>query len=551
MVSASPATSSHALLAAFAANGIDRVYLVPGESFLGLLDALADFPDIDVVTCRHEAGASFMACAEARLAGRPAVVVVSRGPGATNAAIGIHTAQQDGLPVILVVGQVPRKDLRRRAFQEIDYATMYGGIAKWVVEVTDPNHLEGAGLEALRVSMSGTPGPVVVVIPEDVQQQAVHGRPLTVAIPAPAPPAPAMVREVGALLRDARRPLIIAGGALAGDGGRAALVALAEAHRVPVALSFRRHDLFPNTHPLYVGDLGLANPADQIAAFQSSDLILALGTRLDDITTQGFTFPDHPRPRQTVVHCYSDPAVVGRRLAVDRPIACDPIEFARLLAAEPSAHRDPAWPDSLRAIHRRISDWVAVTASDGVPPVEIARALHRHAPRDLVVCLDAGSFAAPIYRHFPFEYPQLLMAPLSGAMGYGVPAAVACALREPGRKVVCLVGDGGFCMTGNEMIAAAERRLPILFVVSNNHSYGSIRIHQEREYPGRHRGTSLVNPDFAAIGSAFGIASERVDRVEDVDAAIARGLSSDRPRLIEVKASLAAVLPRSLRAPHG
>jgi acetolactate synthase I/II/III large subunit len=544
MVSASRTTSSHALLATFAANGIDRIYLVPGESFLGLLDALADFPDIDVVTCRHEGGAAFMACAEARVARRPAVVMVSRGPGASNAVIGIHTAQQDGLPVILVVGQVPKRDLRRRAFQEIDYGAMYGGLAKWVVEVTDPAQLQVAGSEALRVSMSGTPGPVVLAVTEDVQQQEVEARPYAVTVPPPAPPSAATVREVGALLREARRPLVIAGGALADEGGRAALRAVAEAHGLPVALSFRRHDLFPNAHPLYVGDLGLANPADQIEAFQSSDLILALGTRLDDITTQGFTFPDHPRPRQTVVHCHPDHAVVGRRLAVERPLACDPIALARMLTAEPAATPRAEWIDALRAIHRRIADWASVSANDGVPPVDIARALHRHAPRDLVVCLDAGSFAAPVYRHFPFEYPQLLMAPLSGAMGYGVPAAVACALREHGRQVVCLVGDGGFCMTGSEMIVAAERRLPVLFVVANNGAYGSIRIHQAREYPGRHRGTSLANPDFAAIGRAFGIASERIDRVEDIDDAIARGLSSGLPHLIEVRTSLSAVLPK-------
>uniref|UniRef100_UPI0028AAFD1B thiamine pyrophosphate-binding protein n=1 Tax=Achromobacter sp. TaxID=134375 RepID=UPI0028AAFD1B len=272
-VSADSNTSSHALLKVFAANGIDRVFVVPGESYLGVLDALYDFPRIDVVTCRHESGAAFMAGADARLTGRPGVAMVSRGPGATNASIGVHAAQQDGVPMILLIGQVPKKDVRKEAFQEIDYQKMFGSMAKWVVEVSTPEELAAAAFKAIRVAVSGTPGPVVMVVPEDVQQAAVP-QPAWVATPdSPAQPAPGTLERIHGLLAQARRPLIIAGGAFNRPDGREALRRLAERHTVPVAVSFRQHDIFPNTHALYAGDLDLATPAAQVAALDSSDLI--------------------------------------------------------------------------------------------------------------------------------------------------------------------------------------------------------------------------------------------------------------------------------------
>jgi acetolactate synthase-1/2/3 large subunit len=548
MIPAEQSTSSHALLRVFADNGIDRVHVVPGESYLGILDALSDFPQIDVLTCRHESGAAFMAGVDGRLTGRPGVAMVSRGPGATNAAIGVHAAQQDGVPMILVVGQVPGRDLRKEAFQEIDYQKMYGSIAKWVYEATSPQDLAAAAFKAVRVATSGTPGPVVLVIPEDIQQQVV-GQPRWVAVPArPTRPDADTVAQVRALLEGAQRPLLIAGGAMAGAGGRESLLRLAEAGGVPVVVSFRRHDLFPNTHPLFAGDLDLANPAAQMAAFESCDLILALGTRLGDITTQGYRFPHWPQPAQALVHCHPDDHIVNQHFAAQVGIVGDPVELARALIEAPlragPAGR-AAWAASLRAIQQGIATPPVITAQDGVPFVEVVRALARQAPRDAMVCLDAGTFAAPVYRYFPFVYPQQLMASQSGAMGYGTPAAIASQLRHPGQKVVCLVGDGGFMMTGNEMIAAVERRLPILFVLSNNNCYGSIRIHQVRNYPGRHAGTGLSNPDFTAIARAFGMGAECVDRVEAVEAAVARGLATDAPYFIEVKTSLSAVLPQA------
>ncbi len=542
-----PNTSSHALLSTFVRNGIDRVFLVPGESYLGILDALGDFPEIDVVTCRHEGGAAFMACADGRLTGRPGVVMVSRGPGATNAAIGVHTAQQDAVPVILVVGQVPKADLRKEGFQEIDYQKMYGAMAKWVFEVTEPEQLEAAAFKAIRIATSGTPGPVVLVVPEDVQQQPVASHDWRVTRHARTLPDESTVARIRTLLAGAARPLIVAGGGMAADGGRHALAALAHAYAVPVAVSFRHHDLFANRDPLYVGDLGLVNPADQIEAFQRSDLILALGTRLGDITSQGYTFPSHPAPRQTLIHCWPDDHVVGLNVAADLGVVCDPVALANALTE--ALIRDPIalaergeWAGMLRARFERYAAWPTHEVGDGVPFSDVVRSLAAQVPDDVAICLDTGMFAAPVYRHFPFAPPQLLMASQCGAMGYGTSAAVATQLRRPGKKTVCLVGDGGFLMTGPEMIAAIERKLPILFILSNNHCYGSIRLHQHRRYPGRHVGTSLFNPDFLALARGFGAVAERVTRTEAVHDAIARGLASESTYLIEVETSLDAIL---------
>lgn len=539
-------TSSHALLSVFQSHGIDRVFLVPGESYLGILDALCDFPRMDAVTCRHESGAGFMAVADGRLTRRPGVALVSRGPGATNASIAVHTAQQDAIPMILIVGQIPRADLRREAFQEIDYQRMYGTIAKWVFEATDPGQLAEAAFKAIRLATSGTPGPVVLVIPEDVQQQQVAQPQWMAHEPAITRPDDATLHRLSELVERAERPLIVAGGGFEAHGGRDALAALAEARQIPVALSFRRHDLFSNLHPLYAGELGLANPKAQIEAFRESDLILALGTRFGDVTSQGYTFPDLPRPAQTFVHAYADDHMVGLHFAPDFGLVCDPIELARALTPASGAKIPQArtvWAQRLRDIRAAFSAWPQRSADDGIDFAQVVKSVREQARADAIVCLDAGTFAAPVYRHFGFAPPQRLMSPLSGTMGYGTPAAIASQLRFPGRQVICMVGDGGFMMTGNEMIAAVERKLPILFILANNASYASIRIQQELHYPGRVLGTNLFNPDFQQVARAFGMPAERVSSPSEVAIAIKRGLAGDGPHFIEVKASLSVTLP--------
>lgn len=559
-------TSAHALLRVFSNNGIDRAYLVPGESYLGVLDALSDFSGIDVVTCRHESGAAFMAAVDGKLTGRPGVVMVSRGPGAANAAIGLHAAQQDAAPMILIVGQVPKRDLRKKAFQEIDYQQMYGSIAKWVCEVTEPEQLAVAAFKAIRVATSGVPGPVVLVIPEDIQQQEVTQHEWVSVQPISTRPNPADVVRVRALIERSRRPLIIAGSALAREGGRQALKALAEKFHVPVTVSFRGHDLFPNSHALYAGNLDLANPEHQMQAFASSDLILALGTRLGDVTTQGYTFPRYPRPAQKLVHCLADAEIVNQHFAADVGIVGDatalcealldsdldtPLDDERLSSdlGIPIGDERLSWVSKLRGIQEQYAAWPNIQVSDGVPFVDVVRSLKNQSPKSVKICLDAGTFAAPVYRHFAFDDEQRLIASFSGAMGYGTPSAIVAQLRNADDKVVCLVGDGGFMMTGNEMMAAVDRKLPILFILSNNHCYGSIRIHQDRTYPGRYVGTGINSPDFVAMARSFGVQSELVNRLDQVDAAIERGLAADEPYFIEVATSLNAVLPSQRAAP--
>ena len=536
--------AAQALVEILHRNGIDRVFCVPGESFLGIMDALHDSP-IDVVTARHEASAGFMAVADARLTARPGVLLVSRGPGATNAAIALHTAEQDAVPLILIVGQIEKKDLRREAFQEIDYGRMYGGIAKWVTEAIDAEQVPELTAKAVRIATSGTPGPVVLVIPEDLQFPEAPMPAGVVQARRPSVPAPQDIADVRASLEKAQRPLIIAGGGMDVPGGREALLAFAERWNVPVAVSFRRQDLFPNAHPLYAGDLGLANPKQQIATFQDSDLILALGTRLGDITTQNYSFPDYPRPRQALVHCHDDSRIIGQHFIADVGIAASPKALAEALADGTSLPaRD--WSGKVRALYEAYATWTVKTAPDGVVFGNVVHALNEVLEEDGIVVADAGTLSSHVYRHVPFRYPQRLLAPISGAMGYGVPGAVAAALRHPGRQVVCLVGDGGFMMTGSEFMTAVARKLPLLILLSNNSSYASIRIHQERHYPGRVVATDLVNPDFAALARAYGAAGYSIEREEDIRPVLREAVQATGPRLVEVKASLETYLPAAV-----
>lgn len=541
-----PFTSSHALFQVFADHGLDRIFLVPGESYLGLLDAVVDFPQIDVVTCRHEGGAGYMAVADGRLTRRPGVALVSRGPGASNAAIAVHTAQQDAVPMILIVGQIAARDLRREAFQEIDYQKMYGSIAKWVFECQTPEQLGETAFKAIRMATSGVPGPVVLVIPEDIQQQTVakpafKNHPQVFGLPEQS-----LMDEIGKRLADAKRPLVIAGGMFDCPGGREALKAFVHHWQLPTIVSFRRHDIFANDDPLFVGDLGLSNPAAQMATLQESDFILALGTRLGDITTQNFQFPRYAQAPQAFLHCYPDSRIVNWDTVADYPLVCDPVALVRALtqanATQPGSARQE-WLKALRQHSEPYAAWPNREAKKGVNFTDVVRAVAENASRDTTVCLDAGTFAAPVYRHFNFKSGQRLMAPLAGAMGYGTPAALACAMREPERTTICMVGDGGFMMTGNEMILAVERKLPIIFIVSNNGSYGSIRLHQERGYPGRVSGTSLFNPDFYTLATSFGMKAARIQNKAEIDSVIKSALATREPLLIEVNSSLDAILP--------
>jgi acetolactate synthase-1/2/3 large subunit len=419
---------------------------------------------------------------------------------------------------------------------------MYGGIAKWVAEAIDAEQVPELAAKAVRIATSGTPGPVVLVIPEDLQFPEAPLPADIVQKRRPSVPAPEDIVEIRALLERAQRPLIIAGGGLDVPGGRAALLAFAERWNAPVAVSFRRQDMFANAHPLYAGDLGLANPKHQIALFQDSDLILALGTRLGDITTQNYSFPEYPRPRQTLVHCHDDSRIIGQHFIADIGIVASPKALAEALVDGPALPtRD--WSRKVQTAYEDYATWTVKTAPDGVVFGNVVHALNEVLTEDGIVVADAGTLSSHVYRHVPFCYPQRLLAPISGAMGYGVPGAVAAALRHPGQQVICLVGDGGFMMTGSEFMTAIARKLPLLILLSNNSSYASIRIHQERHYPGRVVATDLVNPDFAALARAYGAAAYSIDREEDILPVLRAATQATGPRLIEVKASLETYLP--------
>jgi len=534
-------TAAQRLIDFLAAQGVDRAFCVPGESYIALLDALHAHPAIDLVTCRSEGGAGFMAVADAKLTGRPGVVLVSRGPGACNAAIAVHTAEQDAVPLVLLVGQVEKRDLRRNAFQEIDYARMFGGIAKWVGEATAPEQVPELIARGYAMAMQGVPGPVVLSLPEDLLAETCPAPALPATLPAPAIPAPGEVARLAAILRGAERPILLAGHAFDRPGGREALRAFAEAWDLPVAVSFRRQDLFPNGHALYAGDLGLRNPDAQRAAFADADLVLALGTRLTDITTQGWTWP---APGQRLVHVCAEPRFLGWQFPAELALAAEATALVAAMAGEaPGAPAGrAAWNARLRAIHVADTGVRVGSHADGVAFAEVARRIGAVASPDSIVTLDAGTFGAPFYRKVPWTPPQRLLAPVSGAMGFGVPAGVAAALRFPDRQVIACVGDGGALMTGGEFAVAVARGAPLKMVLSDNGSYASIRIHQERAHPGRVSGTTLENPDFAAWCAAFGVPVTRIDGEADLPA-LAAALAAPGPAAIVVRTSLAAVLP--------
>ena len=510
-------TAAQALVQFLAARGVDRAWCVPGESYIALLHALhpSQGSGIDLVVSRHEGGAGFSALADARLSGRPGVVLVSRGPGACNAAIALHAAEQDCVPLILLVGQVEARDLRRRAFQEIDYAQMFGGVAKWVGEARGPDEVPRLIARAWAMATQGVPGPVVLSLPEDVLAME-----CAAVVPGHVAPAPSLAdpAPLAAMLAAAERPILLAGHGFEDMTGarQAALRHFAEAWQVPVAVSFRRQSLFPNDHPLYAGDMGLRNPDAQRAAFAEADLVLALGTRLHDITTQGYSWP---APGQALVHVCRDVARLGWDFAPTLALDAD---AAALLALMPPAPPPPAgraaWNARLRALHVadcRVErqDW-----PDGLAFAEIAELVGRVAADDAIISLDAGTFAAPFYRKVAWRPGQVLLASQSGAMGCGMPGAVAAALRFPGRQVICALGDGGALMTGQELAVAQARGAPIKLLLSDNGSYGSIRIHQERQHPGAVSGTDLVNPDMISWCEAFRMPVLRVESRADFPA---------------------------------
>jgi acetolactate synthase I/II/III large subunit len=532
-----PATGAGALVATLVAHGVDRIFCVAGESYLDVLDVLHDTPQIDVVTSRHEGSAGFAALADAKLTRRAGVVLVNRGPGATNAAIALHSAQQDATPLLLVVGHVRHSEIGRGGFQEMNYELTFGDVAKGVWTVTDARRVGETVRRALRLAEAGAPGPVVVVIPEDLLGVAAAAQP---AEPAPAANPgyhPDDVQRCATLLSQARSPLLVVGDRLGDDSGRQAIRHAAQRLHLPVVTANKRQDLIDNDHSGYAGHLHLGTDATRWELFDEADLVLAVGTRLDAVTSRSFGWPDPARSR--LVHVYPDPAWLGRVHRPDLPVLADPGAFLTALTAacEVDPGRWLSWSSRLRARQVESARWQPVEASDGVPFGAVVAAIDT-ALDDAVVTVDAGNFSTWVHRYLRTGGRRRLLGMSGGAMGFGVPAGVAAALREPHRRVVAFVGDGGFLMTGTELATAVQRRARLIVVVADNGSYGTIRQHQERAYPGRRVATDLANPDFAAMAWAFGATGLSVRCVEDIEQAVPVAVDCDGPVVVHVRTSL-------------
>jgi acetolactate synthase-1/2/3 large subunit len=516
------------------AQGCDRIFTVPGESFLAALDALHDTPAIDLVTCRQEGGAAYMAEADGKLTGRPGVAFVTRGPGATNAAIGVHVAHQDSTPMLLLIGDVARGDRDREGFQEVDFLTMFSALAKWVGRVDDARRLPEYVARAYATAMAGRPGPVVLVLPEDMLRDEVEAvdRP---KVHPPVQPACAMATAtLMGLLQDAAAPVAIVGGAGWDAAASHHFAEWAERIGIPVATAFRRQDAIPNKSTVFAGNLGYGPNPKLVQRIKDADLLLVIGARLGEATTDGYSLltPDHPD--QVLVHVHPDPNELGRVYRTDFPICADMREFAELAAS---------WDDDVISFsagaesHREWVDWSEPRPRDGAVldlGLMVAE-LRRVLPADTIVCNGAGNFSGWFHRYWHYAGPPCQLAPTNGSMGYGLPAAIAASRRCPDRQVLCVAGDGDFLMNGQELATAVATGADMLVLVIDNGSYGTIRMHQEREYPARVTATDLRNPDFAALARAYGAWAETVERTDQFAALLAQAQASRGVKLLHLK----------------
>ena len=524
--------------------GAETAFCIPGESYIAVLDALRDAP-IRLVVARHEAGAANMADAYGKLTGRPGICLVTRAPGATHAAVGLHAAYQDSTPLILLVGQVPRAHRGREAFQELDYSRLFGEIAKWVVEVEDAAAFPEVAARAFHVSTSGRPGPVVVALPEDVLSEEADVADAAPYRPVRPLPAPADVERVHQLLARAKRPLVIVGGGGWSEQAAADLQAWAEASRLPVATSFRRQDYLDNASPSYAGVLTIGHDPALAARLRDSDMLVAIGTRLGDVATRGYTTLEPPRTPQTLVHVHADPDELGRVYEPDLPIVADSTAFLAAAAALRPLDASPwaAWTAAARA---DFLAWLRHDRGDGELDLgDVLAHLRDRLPPDAILTNGAGNFTVWAHRFYAFRSYRTQLSPCSGAMGYGVPAAVAAKVVHPERLVVCIAGDGDFLMSGHELAAARQEGAAIVVLLVNNGMYGTIRMHQERQFPGRVIGTDLENPDFVGLAEAYGAYAESVTRSEDFADALERALAAERPALLELRVDREAITPRS------
>jgi len=541
-------TGARLVVDALVANGVERVFCVPGESYLAVLDSLSDeTAHIETVVCRHEAAAANMAEAIGKLTGKPGIALVTRGPGATHASIGVHTAFQDSTPMILLIGQVARDQTDREAFQEIDYRRMFGQMAKWVAQIDDARRVPEYMSHAFHVAISGRPGPVVLALPEDMLSGAIPAAEAQpIAPPAQrvqASPSTAQMARLRELLAGAKKPFVIAGGHGWNTQACADFQRFVENWQLPVGLAFRFQDTLNNDHPNYAGDVGLGvNPA-LAKRIREADVLLALGPRLGEATTGGYTLLDIPKTKQTLIHVHQGAEELGRVYAADLPIVSGLAEIAALLAELP-APAQPAWAGSAAQAHEAWQAWRKPLPMPGdVQLGEVMDQLRERLPDDAIVTNGAGNYATWLHRHFAYRHFRSQLAPTSGAMGYGVPAAIAAKSLYPSRTVVALAGDGCFMMASSELATAMQYGLNVVFIVVNNAHYGTIRMHQERHYPNRVHGTQLTNPDFAAFAQSFGAHGEVVTATAQFAPALERALTAGRPALIEIRVTKEASTP--------
>jgi len=536
--------AGHVLVEALIAQGVDTVFGVPGESYLAVLDGFHEHREqIRFIACRQEGGAAFMAEAQGKLSGRPGVCFVTRGPGATNASIGLHTAFQDSTPMVLFIGQVASDQRDREAFQEVDYRQMFGpgtlGFAKWVGEVHDADRLPEYVSRAFHTALQGRPGPVVLVLPEDMLTQLTAAPVLPRAQPAHAWPAPGALRDVRAMLLAAQRPFVIVGGNGWDAAACAAMQRFAENWKLPVGCAFRFQDLFDNSHPQYAGDVGIAINPKLAERIRRADLVLAVGPRLGEMTTGGYTLLQPPRPAQKLIHMHAGAEELGRVYAADLLLQSSMASAAKALEALAAPAQLP-WSEWTTQAHADYENNMAAQAVEPMDMAVVIKTIQRLAPADTVYTNGAGNYAGWLHRYCRYaglqHHGRTQLAPTSGAMGYGVPAAVAAALLYPQRTVVNIAGDGDFLMTGQELATATgygAKRL--ISVVVDNGTYGTIRMHQERDYPGRVSGSDLFNPDFAALARAYGWQAQSMDHTAQFEPAFAEALRSQRPTLLHLK----------------
>jgi acetolactate synthase-1/2/3 large subunit len=534
------------LVDALQVHGVDTAFGVPGESYLDVLDALHD-SNIRFVINRQEGGAAFMAEAYGKLTGKPGICFVTRGPGATNASIGVHTAYQDSTPMILFIGQVGTDFMDREAFQEIDYRRMYGQMAKWVAQIDRADRIPEYMARAFQVATSGRPGPVVLALPEDMLIAKAEVADTRRYQPVQASPSQEQIATLRNMLQEAKKPLLLLGGGTWTDEACADVQKFAEANGLPVTCAFRFQDLLDNEHPHYIGDVGIGINPKLAARVKEADLLIAFGPRLGEMTTSGYSLLSSPVPKQRLVHIHPDPQELGSVYQAELMIAGGAPETARMLAAMEPVDSS-AWRHTVEEARAELRAWQEQPPifKDGTlspkPPLnlwQLVQDMQATLPHDTIITNGAGNYATWAHRFWRYGAMRTQLAPTSGAMGYGVPAGVAAKIVDPERTVVTFAGDGEFMMTGQELATAVQYRAGLILIVFNNNMFGTIRMHQEREYPGRVSGTELHNPDFAALARAYGGQGEVVEKTADFAPALQRAVAfaneQKLPAVIELR----------------